>query len=111
MNSLKATVIDLPDCQAILAGVNEIVFRLHDFGDYAMPVGATNIQDANFRCPKCGVGVRLTFVRYRAVLSCHCFTAACRPPLQRVFIDQAQWQAWLNPYLSREEKNGQLHAN
>ena len=51
----KPLVIELPNCQGICPLPGEVIFRVHDSGQYLFPIGAQHSVSANFDCPRCAM--------------------------------------------------------
>jgi hypothetical protein len=107
----KPLIIELPNCQGICPEPNQVVFRVHDYGQYLFPLGTRNSQSANFDCSRCGNPVRWLKTKQAAVFSCHCFIAVCGEPNHPVFVGNPEWEIWIEEFFRWANEQQQSQAN
>jgi hypothetical protein len=108
----KPLIIELPNAQGIIALPGQVLYRLHDSGQYLFPFGTKKSQPANFDCPKCRQRVRwLQTKSGSAVLSCHCFVAVCGRPSGTVTISEHLWFQWITDIVISERERLARQAN
>jgi hypothetical protein len=106
----KPLIIELPNCQGIEPLAGEVIFRVHDSGQYLFPIGTRHSSSANFNCPNCGMPVRWLTNKQAAVFSCHCFIAVCGQPKHTVFIGKHLWAAWIEDFFRSAQEEQRSHC-